>query len=1236
MENGDEKAKVNSDIPSEEEDIAVRNRGVWRSKIDFFMALLGSSLCFGSVWRFGYNCYKNGGGAFIVPYFIFLVGAGIPTVFMEMLIGQYSSQGILSVWNVVPLFKGIGIGGVRVFGRIMCFTTSVIYISIFGFLIRILLFDGAEVGLKTFLRAEWSKIGTVSAWFDAAQQAIFTLGPCMGSMVTLSSHNRFTDNSYRVIGMMTICIVLTSFFTGVITFGLSGYLAHMRESPIALILSESDSSFVRIPEALYGISSSKFWLIFFYVNVFFNFFNGTSVLVHTVYTSIADELSFIQRRLRIAILATICFTAASLGCITITRQGSFMTAIMENYINGTSIALLGFLEVASISFFYGVNKLKSNRLKIALKPTKNWIPVWDISELLVGPMPDYIKSEQEELKFKLILPRRKSSLLSNSSESVSSVTSGLPPMRDDGQCGEDIDTWSVDWEDDENKRRGNWGGRWEFFLSGIGYCVGIGNVWRFPYLVYKNGGGAFLLTYVLILIFCGLPIFYMELILGQFSSLGPLTVWRFCPLFKGTGYATIITLTLVCIYYNVINAWSIFYLFASFTRGELPWRSCKNSFNSLNCVESLLTRKVCNQTFNDTSYPIDCFPYQNTTNSSIKFSTAAEEYFFRYVLNKSDGIEDVGSIEWRLALCLGFCWFLVALILLKGVKSAGKVVYVTVIFPLVILIIICIRFTTLGSDAYLKGLRYYITPKWERLSDAQVWSDAAAQLFLSLGLCIGGVMSMASYNRFHYDCLKDAYLICLLDLITSLFSGFVMFSILGIMAEKLSLPISEIITSKFSLIFIVCPEALSDLPSSNAWSALFYFMLICLAVDSQFLMVHSLATAVVDEFENLLRKRQVYVVMSICFILYLLGLPFCTRSGFYMVYLLDSYVVSWSVVLIGVITCIAVSWIYKMKLWSSNIRVMLGSEPSFFWKIQWWFTAPIILTTIMIFAWVKYEEPTVNAYSYPRWAIGISLLLGLQPMAVTVVGFFVQILGRSEGFKEGIRGALKPSSNWGPALAKFRQVCVLPSTNSTIDSLDRTAMWVKGISSVFVSEPLSNKVPDKSLHLNDSKQKGPLYDHLGNPLARSKNNSSASLLPRVVSFKINKQRLLPGKTSPSISTASDDGFTRVVFDLDSPIVTPRRVNSLRERSVRKERKRRRSRMRIIEENVKFARDKATQTENGAETSSISSRQSPEGSDTPTHPLNNYRVLEPRIRIIENGGFDNKAFQKDETPVETKL
>lgn len=112
----------------------------------------------------------------------------------------------------------------------------------------------------------------------------------------------------------------------------------------------------------------------------------------------------------------------------------------------------------------------------------------------------------------------------------------------------------------EEIERGNWTGKLDFILSCIGYAVGLGNVWRFPYLCYRNGGGAFLVPYAIMLFIAGIPLFFFELSFGQFASEGPVTVWKVSPFFMGIGWAMCLISAMVSIYYNVIIMYSIYYM----------------------------------------------------------------------------------------------------------------------------------------------------------------------------------------------------------------------------------------------------------------------------------------------------------------------------------------------------------------------------------------------------------------------------------------------------------------------------------------------------------------------------------------------------------------------------------------------------------------------------------------------------------------------------------------------------
>ncbi|KAF0288651.1 Sodium- and chloride-dependent glycine transporter 1 [Amphibalanus amphitrite] len=236
--------------------------------------------------------------------------------------------------------------------------------------------------------------------------------------------------------------------------------------------------------------------------------------------------------------------------------------------------------------------------------------------------------------------------------------------------------------------------------------------------------------------------------------------------------------------------------------------------------------------------------------------------------------DDYGTLKWDLCLCLLAAWLIVGLCLIRGVKSSGKVVYFTAVFPYFVLVILLVRGQCAGGegegrsgvtlDGAYDGISYYITPNTTRLADSRVWSDAATQVFYSFGLSFGGPMTLASYNRFNNNCMRDAILVGIINCGTSVFAGFVVFAVLGFMAKSLGKEVSEVVTSGAGLTFIAYPEAVVHMPVSPIWAVLFFVMIITLGLDSQFAMVETLLTAIYDQWPSLrCRKASVVGVSSV-------------------------------------------------------------------------------------------------------------------------------------------------------------------------------------------------------------------------------------------------------------------------------------------------------------------------------------------------------------------------------------
>uniref|UniRef100_A0AAY5L8T3 Transporter n=1 Tax=Esox lucius TaxID=8010 RepID=A0AAY5L8T3_ESOLU len=459
--------------------------------------------------------------------------------------------------------------------------------------------------------------------------------------------------------------------------------------------------------------------------------------------------------------------------------------------------------------------------------------------------------------------------------------------------------------EDGIQERGKWANKTEFLLSMAGEIIGLGNVWRFPYLCYKNGGGVFFIPYFVFLFFCGIPVFFLETALGQYTSQGGITSWRkICPMFEGVGIASQVIVAYLNIYYIVVLAWGLFYLFNSF-QSPLPWSTCDNYWNT---GAKTHTRHIVKCAYVHDRHAHKLLPF-----IPPKFHTENCHSYVNFNLSDSDWTTNMslGAVQWDLALCLLLAWIICYFCIWKGVKSTGKVVYFTATFPYLMLILLFIRGVTLPGAG--EGLKYYLLPQMDKILEPAVWRDAGTQVFFSYAVCQGVLTSLGSYNKYNNNCYRDCMALCILNSATSIFAGFAVFSVLGFMAHSLNMDVNTVVEGGPGLAFIAYPKAVSLLPGAQFWSVLFFLMIIFLGLDSQFVCVESLATAITDLCPSTLRRpgRREILVLVIAVVCFLLGLPLISENGIVLFRLIDTYGSSGiSLLFIACFECIVVAWVY--------------------------------------------------------------------------------------------------------------------------------------------------------------------------------------------------------------------------------------------------------------------------------------------------------------------------------------
>ncbi|KAK6637932.1 hypothetical protein RUM44_008354 [Polyplax serrata] len=574
--------------------------------------------------------------------------------------------------------------------------------------------------------------------------------------------------------------------------------------------------------------------------------------------------------------------------------------------------------------------------------------------------------------------------------------------------------------------RGGWGNKLDFLFSCISVSVGLGNVWRFPYLCYKNGGGAFLVTYAIAMLFCGIPIFFQEVAIGQYLGAGGMTlVGELVPLLQGVGYATMTIVFFLDIYYCIIIAWTLFYLISSFAvLPGLPWQDCENWWNTETCFAP----------------GMDPYVVHNRTNHT---TTPVEEFWDKRVLQVTGGIHDLGSMQYELLGCLFLGWILVYLIIRRGIHQSGKIIWFTALFPYAVLFVLLVRSVTLeGATA---GLLYYVTPRWEELLGSRPWLDGATQIFFAYSIGTGALPALGSYNKFYHNCYKDAIITCIVNTLTCLLAGCVTFAILGHIAMEQETEVSEVVKSGPGLVFLTYPEVVLKLPGAPAWAAIFFSMLVILGIDSEFCIVESFITGIVDNWSESLRPHRNKITLGICFLMFLLGIPMVTQGGAYIFQLMDFYSASGMCLLfVCFFQTIAISWIFGAEKFNDCIHQMMGIRLNKFWVFSWTFLAPGTMATIFIFYIVQYKPVSYGKdYEYPWWAQEIGFVMSFSSMVWIPLYALYYIFSSPGTIKENIKMGLKPKFKirvQEPA-GQAQSPALIPMSESSIRLLKNTSYY---------------------------------------------------------------------------------------------------------------------------------------------------------------------------------------------------
>ena len=475
--------------------------------------------------------------------------------------------------------------------------------------------------------------------------------------------------------------------------------------------------------------------------------------------------------------------------------------------------------------------------------------------------------------------------------------------------------------------RESWSARSGFIIAAIGSAVGLGNIWRFPYVAYENGGGAFLIPYLIAIFAAGLPLLFLDYAVGHKYRKAPPTAYKKLMNSEALGWWQVMVTLLIGIYYASVLSWAGSYMFYSIGQ---------------------------------------------------QWGTDTEKFFFTSYLQNGEGLA-FGFVP-TLFIGLVIVWAVVMFILYGGVKK-GVELSNKIFIPLLLILFSILVVQALRLPGAVDGLNAFFTPNWEAMTNYKVWLAAFGHIFFSLSVGFGIMLTYSSYLKRKTNLTGSGLVVALANSSFEILAGIGIFAALGFMAYSAGSSVDEVVSGGIGLAFIAFPKIISSLGAGGDLFGFLFFASLTVAGVTSMVSILQVPIAAFQDKLGWSRKRAVTIIAGGSAIVS--TILFSTHSAITFVDIIDYFANNIGIVGGGLLSIILVTWFRRPLLKELQQHVNQYSSIKLGWGWNFLLT---IVTPLSLLVALALTLKSIFAEGYGGYPLHILLTVGGGTVVLFIIG----------------------------------------------------------------------------------------------------------------------------------------------------------------------------------------------------------------------------------------------------------